>query len=146
MGFAVINKNYDAELQELTNLATKIKTSVISGREILIKEYKQQLNELILNGWSYALGKEQELEESLLPNRYINQRNRVIDDLQIELGYCAERYRSVATGSKDDVESIAEYHKTFAELLRINGKIIALDPDAELPDAEMPKDYVDFWS
>ena len=85
----MINKKYDAELQELTNLATKIKTSVISGCEILIKEYKQQLNELILNGWSYGLGKEQELEESLLPNRYINQRNRVIDDLQIELGYCA---------------------------------------------------------
>jgi len=74
-----------------------------------------------------------------------NQRNKVISDLKIQLGTWAERYRAAAMGSKDDIDAIAGYHKTFAELLRINGDIIALDPDAELPDHDMPRVYVDFW-
>jgi len=138
----VINNTYTSEVQKLASLAQQIKSSVEPNRSVLVSEYLRQLNELMDKGWLYALGKSDEIEQSLLPGRYVNQRNKVIDDLQIELGQLAGNYRASAAGSKKE---ILDYHKTFAELLRINGKVIALDPDSELPDEDMPKVYVDYW-
>ena len=71
-------------------------------------------------------------------------RQDIIDDLQIQLGYCAENYRA-SSGAKQEKDSLDEYYRVFRELIRITGEIIALDPDSELPDDEMPKEYVDFW-
>ncbi|WP_299433359.1 hypothetical protein [uncultured Aquimarina sp.] len=72
-------------------------------------------------------------------------RQEIIDDLQIQLGYCAERYRAAPDGTEEHRASIREYHRVFKELISITGTIIGLDPDSELPDMDMPKDYVDFW-
>ena len=129
-------------MQNLASLAQQIKPSVEPNRSVLVSEYLRKLNELMDKGWLYALGKNDEIEQSLLPERYVNQRNKVIDDLQIELGQLAGNYRASAVGSKKE---ILDYHETFAELLRINGKVVGLDPDSELPDEDMPKVYVDYW-
>ncbi len=67
-----------------------------------------------------------------------------IETLQMRLSDFATQYRA----SKNDSEehrALTEYYKTFEQLVKINGGIIALDPDAELPDELMPKAYVDFW-
>lgn len=40
---------------------------------------------------------------------------------------------------------IEHYHETYYKMVKLNKGIIALDPDAELPDSLMPKEYVDFW-
>ncbi|WP_299220238.1 hypothetical protein [uncultured Aquimarina sp.] len=136
------NTNYNDKLKNLADLSKKIKQAEFQEKELLTDEYLRQLNDLIRSGWSYALGKENEIDETLLPKSYLTLRHQVIENLQIQLGYCAERYRASAS---DDKETIIEYHKVFQELIRITGTIIGLDPDSELPDKDMPKDYVDFW-
>lgn len=70
---------------------------------------------------------------------------QLIEDLQIKLGRCAGRYRASLPDSDQEKAALADYYKTFNELVLVNGGIIGLDPDSELPDSLMPKEYVDFW-
>lgn len=79
------------------------------------------------------------------PQQYTCQQNTLIENLQIKLGRCAEKYRAAIPNSPSDKQALADYYETYNELVRVNGGIIALDPDAELPDDLMPKDYVDYW-
>lgn len=65
--------------------------------------------------------------------------------LQIELANIAARYRSAAPDSVAHHQVLKSYYLTFEKLVKLNGGILALDPDAELPDRLMPKAYVDFW-
>jgi hypothetical protein len=67
------------------------------------------------------------------------------DSLQMKLASLATQYRSSAENSEAHHQALAEYYITFQQLVACCGKIIALDPDAELPDRLMPKEYVGYW-
>lgn len=68
-----------------------------------------------------------------------------LDGLQIKLSRLAAQYRSAEEHSELHHQVVQEYYSTFEKLVELNGGILALDPDAELPDAFMPKAYVDYW-
>ncbi|GAA4276716.1 hypothetical protein [Aquimarina mytili] len=137
--------NYDDSIRELVVLSKLVERTGDPEKRKLIKEYLQKLNDLMLNGWCYALGKDNEIDENLLPEKYLSLRYKVIEDLEMHLASCAKRYRASTSGAIEDKQAITDYRKTFEELIRITGKIIGLDPDAELPDNLMPKIYVDYW-
>lgn len=141
---AVTNNDFSQEIKSITDIARQINKTGVSDAH-LVNVYTQQLNELLKKGWHYAFYREDEIDESLLPDRYVQQRNQVIEDLQIKLGRYATKYRSAIPNSPSDKQALADYYETFEELVRINGSIIGLDPDSELPDRLMPKAYVDFW-
>lgn len=69
----------------------------------------------------------------------------LIEKLQIQLGRCAGRYRASPPDSDQERAALDDYYETFNEMVRVNGSIIGLDPDSELPDNLMPEDYVNFW-
>lgn len=68
-----------------------------------------------------------------------------INFLQIQLATLACMYRSEPENSENNTNILESYYKTFNRLMQLNKSIIGLDPDAELPDHLMPKEYVDFW-
>lgn len=140
-----MESKFDAELDELSELADRIKNTTAVDRVVPTEQYLARLNKLLAEGWDYALGKENEIDEDLLPKQYLNQRQQVIDRLQSDLGRLAERYRSLPENSILNDKVIEDYQDLYRELVRVNGKIIALDPDSELPDRLMPKEYVDYW-
>ena len=136
----------DAAIGGLGNLARDHSAAGdAAGRDRIAAEYCKRLDDLIDGGWSGALGANNELPDDLLPQRYLDQRAKVMEDLEIQLANCAARYRGAPAGSKEDADAIAEYHRVFDELLRVAGKPVGLDPDAELPDDLMPKVYVNYW-
>lgn len=136
----------DAAIKQLGQLAQRFRTAAVgSPRDSLAGQYQTDLDRLLDSGWPGALGADNEIPDDLLPARYLAQRAKVIEDLEIQLGNCATRYRSAPKGSAQNTDAIQEYHRVFAELLRITGKVIGLDPDAELLDEDMPKAYVDYW-
>ncbi len=137
------NSNFFREIDEIVKIAKQINTSKYD--DTLVSEYLNKLDSLLRKGWEYAFYREDEISESMLPVRYLKQRNQIIENLQIKLGQCAVKYRSAMPNSPSDNRALTEYYETFDELIRINGGIIALDPDSELPDRLMPKEYVDFW-
>ncbi len=132
-------------VHELNVLAQKIKEAGNQPATVLIEEYISKLKKLMNNDWSYALGKDIEIEESLLPKQYRDQREKVLVNWEAQLGHCAYRYRSSKEGSQENKDAIALYHKTFAEMLRIQGKVFVIPPDTSLLDKDMPKAYQDFW-
>lgn len=71
--------------------------------------------------------------------------DQAIENLQIKLGHCAEKYRASAPNSSSNKQALADYYAAYGELVRIAGRNIALDPDSELPDELMPQEYVDYW-
>lgn len=71
--------------------------------------------------------------------------NTDIDNLHIKLGHLATQYRSSLEESPEHSQSLTEYYAVFQELVQRCGTIVALDPDAELPDHLMPKKYVEYW-
>ncbi|MDR7212071.1 hypothetical protein [Flavobacterium piscis] len=71
--------------------------------------------------------------------------NTDADILQIKLGNLAAQYRSSSEGSPEHYQALNEYYAAFQELVQLCGKIVGLDPDAELPDHLMPKEYVEYW-
>ena len=71
--------------------------------------------------------------------------NTDADTLQIKLGNLAAQYRSSLEGSPEHYQALKEYYAVFQELVQLCGKIVGLDPDAELPDHLMPKEYVEYW-
>ncbi len=137
------NNEFAQELNEIAQLANQIK--IESPDAGSVNEYLKKLELLLNRGWKYALYREDEIDENLLPRKYIQQRNQVIENLQIKLGRCAAKYRAAIPNSPSDKQALAEYYETFDELVRVNGGILGLDPDSELPDRLMPKAYVDFW-
>ena len=137
------NNEFAQELNEIAQLAKKIRTKKPDAGSV--NEYLKKLELLLNNGWKHALYRVDEIDENLLPVKYIQQRNQVIENLQIKLGRCAAKYRAAIPNSHSDKQALAEYYETFDELVRINGGILGLDPDSELPDRLMPKEYVDFW-
>jgi len=68
-----------------------------------------------------------------------------IAGLQMELSNLASQYRSAQENSELHHKVLKEYYSTFEKIVELNGEILALDPDAELPDSFMPKAYVDYW-
>lgn len=68
-----------------------------------------------------------------------------IEQLQMKLSYLASDYRSCKEDSALHHTVLETYYLVFNKLVELNGGIIALDLDAELPDHVMPKEYVDFW-
>ncbi|WP_445456701.1 tetratricopeptide repeat protein [Flavobacterium sp. HNIBRBA15423] len=68
-----------------------------------------------------------------------------INFLQIQLATLACMYRSEPENSENNTNILESYYETFNKLMQLNKSIIGLDPDAELPDHLMPKEYVDFW-
>lgn len=137
----------DAAIKQLGQLARSIRTAGAgSPRDTLEGQYRAELDRLLDSGWPEALGADNEIPDDMLPSRYLEQRTRVIDGLEIQLGDCATKYRSAPKGSAKNDEAIREYHRAFDELLRITGKVIGLDPDSELLDEDMPKAYVDHWT
>lgn len=68
-----------------------------------------------------------------------------VDILQIKLGKLAVQYRSSLEESPEHYHALNEYYAVFQELVQLCGEIVALDPDAELPDNLMPKEYVEYW-
>ncbi len=81
------------------------------------------------------------VKEILKNNGKINE----IDFLQTELAVVASMYRSEPENSTNENNILKRYTTIFNKLIELNKGIIALDPDAELPDSLMPKEYVDFW-
>lgn len=136
----------DAAIADLGNRARDhAATGDAAGRDRVAADFRKRLDDLIDGGWTGALGAANELPDDQLPQRYLDQRAKVMEDLEIQLANCAARYRGAPAGSKEDADAIAEYHRVFDELLRVAGKPVGLDPDAELPDDLMPKVYVDYW-
>lgn len=78
-------------------------------------------------------------------NNKMNNNFDCIEKLQIKLSHLAAQYRASEENSEQEQQILNEYYKTFEQLVTLNGGIIGLDPDAELPDSLMPKNYVDFW-
>ncbi len=74
----------------------------------------------------------------------MNNNSDIIESLQIKLSHLATEFRA-SVGDTEELKVLNEYYSTFQQLVELNGGIIALDPDAELPDHFMPKAYVDFW-
>jgi len=68
-----------------------------------------------------------------------------IAGLQMKLSNLAAQYRSAEENSELHHKALKEYYSTFEKIVELNGGILALDPDAELPDSFMPKAYVDYW-
>lgn len=68
-----------------------------------------------------------------------------VDKLHMKLSDLAAQYRSSLEESPEHYESIKEYYEVFQELVKQSGGIVGLDPDAELPDRLMPKEYVEYW-
>lgn len=68
-----------------------------------------------------------------------------IEGLQIKLSELAAKYRSSEEDSELHHQVLKEYYSTFQQLVALNGGIIGLDPDAELPERLMPKEYVEYW-
>lgn len=68
-----------------------------------------------------------------------------IERLQMRLSDLAAQYRSSEEDSELHHQALNEYYKIFHELVELNGGIIGLDPDAELPDRLMPQEYVEYW-
>jgi hypothetical protein len=139
----VNNNDFIQEIDEIVKIAKQINTGTYDDN--LVSEYLNKLNSLLRKGWDYAFYRENEIDESMLPDQYLKQRNQIIENLQIKLGQCAVKYRSAIPNSSSDKRALTEYYETFDELIRVNGGIIGLDPDSELPDELMPKEYVDFW-
>ena len=136
----------DAAIKQLGQLTQRFRTTGAGEQsDSLASQYRKQLDQLLDSGWPGALGAENEIPDDLLPPRYLEQRAGVIEDLEIQLGDWATKYRTAPKGSVQDAEAVREYHRVFAELLRVAGKPIGLDPDSELPDEDMPKVYVDYW-
>lgn len=135
-----------AAVEKLGRLAEDLRTTEPGDqRDKLSDEYQRQLDQLLDSGWPGALGAEREIPDDSLPLRYLQQRAKVIEDLEIQLGNWATKYRMAPKGSEADAEAIQGYHRVFAELLRVTGRPIGLDPDSELPDEDMPRAYVDYW-
>ena len=112
--------------------------------DVDVKEFRGEIEALLTDGWTWALGAKFDIDDNLLPDKYIRQRAAVLDSLEIGLGRMATAFRS-AIGPADSMEAISTYHKIFAEHLRLCGRILAFDPDSELPDRLMPQEYVDHW-
>lgn len=136
----------DQSVEKLSRLAQQFRGAAAGGpRDKLTGQYRTELNQLLAAGWPGALGAANELPDNLLPPRYLEQRAQVIERLEISLADWASKYRANPKGSRENADAIKAYHQVFAELLRVVGKVIALDADAELLDADMPKAYVDHW-
>lgn len=71
--------------------------------------------------------------------------NTDVDHLHIKLANLATQYRLSLDGSFEHSQALKEYYFVFQELVQLSGEIVALDPDAELPDRLMPKEYVEYW-
>lgn len=67
-----------------------------------------------------------------------------VDFLETQLGRLSMMYRSESTENATK-KIIEHYHETYYKMVKLNKGIIALDPDAELPDYLMPKEYVEYW-
>ena len=141
-----MTEQYANEIKELAELRKRIESTRGADQHSLTTVYIEKLNRLMDAGWHYALGKDNEIDDRLLPERYKSQREAVIDDLEIQLGRHANDYRAAPAGSDEDRKIVAQYHKTFKEWARLLGEIRGLDPDAELPDRDMPKEYLDQWA
>lgn len=68
-----------------------------------------------------------------------------VENLHIKLANLATQYRSSLEGSPEHYQVLHEYYALFNELVLLCGEIVALEPDAELPDHYMPKEYVEYW-
>ncbi|PXY41323.1 hypothetical protein DMB65_07930 [Flavobacterium cheongpyeongense] len=68
-----------------------------------------------------------------------------INQLHIKLANLATQYRSSLDESPEHFQVLHEYYVVFNELVKLCGEIVALDPDAELPDRHMPKEYIAYW-
>lgn len=139
------NNDFSQEVNSIIQIAKKINIKTPADNQ-LVNDYVNELKFLLNKGWKYAFYRADEIDEALLPDKYIKQRNQVIEDLQIKLGQFAVKYRAAIPNSSSEKRALAEYYETFDELVRINGGILALDPDTELPDSLMPKEYLAFWS
>lgn len=84
-------------------------------------------------------------DKSKTGNEISMKQNTDVDNLHIKLGRVAAQYRSSLEESPEHHQTITEYYAVFHELVKRCGTIVALDPDAELPDHLMPKEYVAFW-
>ncbi|VXB20356.1 conserved membrane hypothetical protein [Flavobacterium sp. 9AF] len=80
------------------------------------------------------------VQEILMNKGKINE----VDFLETQLGRLAVMYRSESDENATK-NIIAHYHKIFYKMVKIEKEIFALDPDAELPDNVMPKEYIDFF-
>ena len=70
-----MTEQYKNEVKDLVDLCEQIKTANGANRQALIQIYLGKLEHLMDSGWRYALGKEHEIEERLLPQRYKVQRD-----------------------------------------------------------------------
>lgn len=64
--------------------------------------------------------------------------------LHTKLADLATQYRASVSISEQN-EIISNYYKVYEQFIQFHGCIIPLDPDAELPDDIMPKEYTDLW-
>lgn len=87
-------------------------------------------------------GDTSEIVKNILKN---NGKINEIDFLQTELAVVASMYHSEPENSPNGNNILKRYTTIFNKLIELNKGIIALDPDAELPDSLMPREYVDFW-
>ena len=135
-----------AAIKQLGQLAQRVRTTEAgSSRDALADQYRAELDRLLDSGWPGALGADNEIPDDLLQPRYLDQREKVILDIRIQLGDWATKYRGAPSGSAQNDAAIQGYHRVFDELLRVVGEVVVLAPDSTLLDEDMPKVYVDFW-
>jgi hypothetical protein len=110
------------------------------------RQFNAALARLYQLGWDHALGWKQELPDELLPERYIQRRTQILDELERELGRLAVQYRSSQEGSESESQSISRYQEVMEELFHIGHWSGEPDADAQLPERHMPQVYKDYWA
>ena len=132
--------NLISELQAIAAAwpTTADKTAAARG----VRERLERLYEL---GWDDALGEQHEIPDEQLPPRYLARRAAILEALQNRLSELARKYRRSPAGSAERQDVVAEYHRQLAERCRI-GHLQHLEPDEELPDADMPRFYAEYWA
>jgi hypothetical protein len=134
-------------LESLKGIAGEWRGSNSQGRPGAdqIRRFNDGLARLYELGWDYALGYKHELPDDVLPERYVQRRAQILDELELELGRLATRYRSSQEGTEEERQVILRYQEVMEELFRIGHWSGEPDLDAQLPERHMPKVYKDYW-
>jgi hypothetical protein len=109
------------------------------------RPFADVLAKLHEQGWDNALGWEHEPPDDYLPARYLQRRARILEELELELGVLAVRYRGSEEGSQEELQAVSRYKEIMEELFRIGHWSGEPDLDAQLPERHMPQVYKDYW-
>jgi len=132
--------------QILERLAEIAKAWRASGAETAppaqVDAFRRLLDQLYAQEWDYALGEQNELPDSQLPERYLTRRAELLDDLELELGEVATEWVK-SRGGPGEAAALRRYAEVMEELFRIGHWSGEPDFESLLPDDLMPAVYLE---